>query len=67
MSELTLLSVPETEVTPLPVADPADELPPRAEGSGQVSLGMQVASLMTVIVPFLGLFAAAFFFLGLGL
>ena len=46
-----------TEITPLPVADPSADLPPRAEGE-PISLGMRVASLLAVIVPFVGLVAS---------
>lgn len=66
MSELTFLSVADTELTPLPVADPAAELPPSPAGTGQLSLGMRVASLVVVIVPFLSLFGAAVFLWGWG-
>jgi stearoyl-CoA desaturase (Delta-9 desaturase) len=47
-----------TEVTPLPVADPVAELPPDAD-AGRLSVGMWVASLLAVILPFLSLGAAA--------
>ncbi len=47
------------EVTVLPVADPVAELPPLDEEPERVSLGTQVATLLAVLVPFLGLFAAA--------
>ena len=54
-----------TEITPLPVADPGADLPPRAEGE-PISLGMRVASLLAVIVPFVGLIAAIVFLWGWG-
>lgn len=51
-----------TELTPLPVADPRAQLPPR-EGA---SWGMQLATFVAIIVPFLGLVAAPFFLWGWG-
>jgi stearoyl-CoA desaturase (delta-9 desaturase) len=48
-----------TELTVLPVADPVAELPPLEEAAERASFGMRVASLVAVIVPFVGLFAAA--------
>ena len=55
-----------TESTVVPVADPVAELPPRGEDPERVSLGMRVASLLAVIVPFLGLVAAVVFLWGWG-
>src|SRR5260370_2900100 len=55
-----------TESTVVPVADPVAELPPRGEDPERVSLGMRVASLLAVIVPFLGVVAAVVFVWGWG-
>jgi stearoyl-CoA desaturase (delta-9 desaturase) len=66
MTELTPSPVAHAELTPLPVADPLAELPPREGEHEPISLGMRVASLIVVIVPFLGLFAAAVFLWGWG-
>jgi len=50
-----------TEATLLPVADPVAELPPPGEANGRMSLGLWVATLLAVILPFLALGAAAIF------
>ena len=50
-----------TEATLLPVADPVAELPLPVEGNGRLSLGMWVAILLAVILPFLAVGAAAVF------
>jgi len=42
--------IPETTV--LPVADPNAQLPVRKEPTKKISLGMRVANLIAVIVPF---------------
>src|SRR5438105_4417820 len=55
-----------SEMTPLPVADPAAELPPREAPAGRLSLLMWVATVTAVAVPFLGLGAAAVFLWGWG-
>src|SRR5437868_6211187 len=55
-----------TELTPLPVADPAAELPPLEGAPGRAPLGMQLATLFVITVPFLGLIAAPFFVWGWG-
>src|SRR5690349_10217362 len=55
-----------TELTPLPVADPAAELPPRDGPGRRASLGMQLVLLVAIILPFLGLVAAPFFLWGWG-
>src|SRR5438876_9468795 len=57
---------PVPELTVLPVADPLAELPPPAEASGRLSLGMWVVNLLAVTVPLLALGAAAIFFWGWG-
>jgi stearoyl-CoA desaturase (delta-9 desaturase) len=54
------------EVTVLPVADPVAELPPLPEVPGRVSAGVYVANLLAVVLPFLGLGAAAVFLWGWG-
>jgi stearoyl-CoA desaturase (Delta-9 desaturase) len=54
------------EVTLVPVADPAAELPPSQEAAGGLSAGLWVANLFAVIVPFLALGAAAAFLWGWG-
>ena len=47
------------EVVPLPVANPLAELPPVEGEAGRVSLGVRIANAAAVIVPLLGLAAAA--------
>ena len=54
------------ELTVLPVADPLAELPPAGEAPGRLSLPMQLANLLAVVLPLLGLVAAAFFLWGWG-
>jgi stearoyl-CoA desaturase (delta-9 desaturase) len=68
MMEATTLDIaePETELTVLPVADPVAELPPIEKTPGRLSLGLWVANLLAVILPFLALGAAAVFFWGWG-
>jgi stearoyl-CoA desaturase (delta-9 desaturase) len=68
MTEATMLDIaePDTELTVLPVADPVAELPPVEKAPGRLSLGLWVANLLAVILPFLALGAAAVFFWGWG-
>jgi stearoyl-CoA desaturase (delta-9 desaturase) len=47
------------EVTVLPVANPEAELPPIDATTGRISLSLRIVYLVAVIVPFLGLMAAA--------
>ncbi len=54
------------ELTALPVADPATELPPLDGALGRLSAGLWVANLTAVFFPFLGLGAAVVFFWGWG-
>src|SRR5438876_6545297 len=54
------------ELTILPVADPAAELPPPAETPERISLGVRLVTLVAIIVPVLGLVAAPFFLWGWG-
>jgi stearoyl-CoA desaturase (Delta-9 desaturase) len=54
------------ELTVLPVADPVAALPPREEGPGRASLTARLVTLAAVIVPFLGLLAAAILLWGWG-
>jgi stearoyl-CoA desaturase (delta-9 desaturase) len=54
------------ELAPMPVADPIAELPPREVTSERISLGVRLATLLTIIVPFLGLVAAPFVLWGWG-
>jgi stearoyl-CoA desaturase (Delta-9 desaturase) len=61
-----LITAPVSESTAVPVAEPAAELPPRGRSPGRLSAGLWVANLLAVILPFLGLFAAAVFFWGWG-
>jgi stearoyl-CoA desaturase (delta-9 desaturase) len=60
--------VPErmTELTVLPVADPIAELPPREATADRAPLGLRVASLVAVLVPFFGLLAAGIYLWGWG-
>jgi stearoyl-CoA desaturase (Delta-9 desaturase) len=55
-----------TELTPLPVADPVTELPPREVASGRAPLGVRLVTLVVITVPLLGLVAAPFFLWGWG-
>lgn len=55
-----------TELVPLPLADPVGDLPPREPETGRVALGVRVANLTAIIVPFLGLVAVPFFLWGRG-
>ncbi len=57
---------PVEELTPLPVADPIAELPPIKEPTRRLPLGLWLANLFAVLVPFLGLGGAAVFFWGWG-
>lgn len=55
-----------TELAVLPVADPIAELPLGTEAPERISLGVRVANLIAVIVPFLGLVAAVVLLWGWG-
>ena len=60
-------SIEPDEVAPLPVANPAAELPRLGiPDLGQVTLGERVAMLIAIIVPFMGLIAAIVSFWGWG-
>lgn len=54
------------ELSPFPVADPVAEIPPREAGSERVALSVQIATIITIVVPLLGLVAAPFFLWGWG-
>lgn len=54
------------EMVPLPIADPLGDLPPREPESGRVTLGVRLANLAAIIIPFLGLVAVPFFLWGRG-
>jgi stearoyl-CoA desaturase (delta-9 desaturase) len=54
-----------TEVTVLPVADPATELPAR-EAPERASLAVRAVVLVVILVPLLGVAAAPFFVWGWG-
>jgi len=60
MGELT------SELTVLPVADPVAELPLLQEDSERLSLGLRLVNFLAVVLPFLGLVAAAMFLWGWG-
>ena len=49
----------EAELTVLPVANPLAELPPVEAAAGRISLTVRIVNLVAVIVPFVGLVAAA--------
>jgi stearoyl-CoA desaturase (delta-9 desaturase) len=68
MGESTTLPVgdPAEELTVLPVANPVAELPLLAETPERLSLGMRLANLLAVLLPFLALGAAAVFLWGWG-
>jgi stearoyl-CoA desaturase (Delta-9 desaturase) len=54
------LQIPDVEITPLPVADPIAELPRREVDPNdpeRLSLGMRIATFITVVVPIGGLLA----------
>jgi stearoyl-CoA desaturase (delta-9 desaturase) len=55
-----------TEITPLPVANPFAELPPRHPEPGRISVGVRIANLAVVLVPLLGLLTAIIFLWGWG-
>jgi len=57
---------PVAESTVLPVADPVAELPSRGTVPGRVSTAVWAANLIAVVLPFLGLVAAALFLWGWG-
>src|SRR3954447_4580025 len=57
---------PVAERALLPVANPDAERPPRAESPGRLSLGMRIANLLVVLLPFLALGAAVVFLWGWG-
>ncbi len=52
------------ELSVIPVAEPAAELP--AEPSGRAPLHVRAVILLVIVVPFLGLVAAPFFLWGWG-
>jgi stearoyl-CoA desaturase (delta-9 desaturase) len=54
------------EVTELPVADPAAELPPRKGPHEQASLALRIATIIAIVLPLLGVVAAPFFVWGWG-
>jgi len=54
------------EVTVLPVADPLAELPPAEAAPGRLPVGLYAANLLAVVLPLLGLGAAAVFLWGWG-
>ena len=54
------------ELTMLPVADPAAELPPDDLLPGRSPLPVRIVTLIVIIVPLLGLVAAPFFLWGWG-
>ncbi len=64
MDELT--ASPAPELTALPVADPVAELPALGGAPGRLAPALWVANLLAVVLPFLGLGAAAVFFWGWG-
>ncbi len=65
-SRLRLRRSAVTELTPLPVANPVAELPPRETAHGRASLGMRLVTLVAIIVPLFGVIAAPFFLWGWG-
>jgi stearoyl-CoA desaturase (delta-9 desaturase) len=62
----TLPAGPVEELTVLPVANPAAELPPAAGAPGRLPLGLWTANFLAVALPLLGLGAAAIFLWGWG-
>jgi stearoyl-CoA desaturase (delta-9 desaturase) len=54
------------EMTELPVADSAAELPPPAEAPGRASLAVRLVTLIVILVPLLGVAAAPFVLWGWG-
>jgi stearoyl-CoA desaturase (delta-9 desaturase) len=55
------------EVTELPVANPAAELPPVEEAAPKrASLGVRLVTLVAIVIPLLGVIAAPFFLWGWG-
>src|SRR5690349_25054299 len=54
------------EVTELPVANPAAELPPPAATPARASLGVRLVTLVAIVFPLLGVVAALFFLWGWG-
>src|SRR5947209_2936923 len=55
-----------SELTPLPVADPSAELQPLEAAAELAPLGVRLATLIVITVPFLGLVAVPFFLWGWG-
>jgi len=55
-----------SELTVLPVADPAAELPPAQPSPQGAPLAMQLATFLAITVPLLGVIAAPFFLWGWG-
>jgi stearoyl-CoA desaturase (delta-9 desaturase) len=55
-----------TALITVPVSKPIVAIAPRAETAERISLGVRVASLVAVVVPFLGLVAAIVFLWGRG-
>jgi stearoyl-CoA desaturase (delta-9 desaturase) len=62
----TMRSSAMTELSPFPVADPVAEIPPREAASERVPWSVQVATVLTIVIPLLGLVAAPFFCWGWG-
>ncbi len=53
-------------LVPLPIADRPGDLPSYEPETGQVPLGVRLATLTAIIVPFLGLVAVPFLLWGRG-
>ena len=54
------------ELSPMPVADPVAEIAPLESAAKGVPWSLQIATIVTIVVPFPGLVAAPFFFWGWG-
>ena len=57
---------PAHEMAELPVADPATALPPHAVAHERAPLAIRLVTFLAIIVPLLGVIAAAFFLWGWG-
>ena len=68
MDDMPTLPLPDAveELTVLPVANPAAELPPPVGTPGRLPLGLWAANFLAVLLPLLGLGAAALFLWGWG-
>jgi fatty acid desaturase len=66
LSAAELQRLPMIELSPMPVADPSAELAPIQAVKERPTAGMRFATVLVIVIPFLGLLAAPFFLWGWG-